>query len=246
MKCLVVDDEVLARERLIRLLGDCGGLEVCGEAADGAQALEIAQAEHPDLVLMDIRMPGMDGLEAARHLLKLEQPPAVVFTTAFGDHALEAFETQAVDYLLKPINPERLQQALDKMRRLSSAQLEEVAATQHGHQRVHLCARVRGNLELVPVSEVIYLQADNKYVTVCALDHQILIEEPLKSLEQEFADLFMRIHRNALVAKTAICGLEKDAEGHFRVVLDGTDERLEVSRRQLSTVRKIIKSGVVC
>jgi two-component system response regulator AlgR len=244
MKCLVVDDEALARERLVRLLGDCGGLEICGEAACGEQALEIAQAEHPELVLLDIRMPGMDGLEAARHLLKLEPPPAVVFTTAFGDHALEAFETQAVDYLLKPIHPERLQQALEKLRRLSSVQLEE-AATRHGHKRMHLCARVRGNLELVPVSEVIYLQADNKYVTVCASQQQILIEESLKSLEEEFAGLFLRIHRNALVAKTAICGLEKDSEGRFRVALDGTDERLEVSRRQLSTVRKIIRAGAV-
>jgi two-component system response regulator AlgR len=241
----VVDDEALARERLVRLLGDCEGLHICGQAADGEQALEIVQTEQPDLVLMDIRMPGMDGLEAARHLLKLERPPAVVFTTAFGDHALEAFETQAIDYLLKPIHPERLQQALEKMRRLSSAQLEGVAATQEGHQRAHLCARVRGNLELVPVSEVIYLQADNKYVTVGAGNRQILIEESLKSLEEEFGDRFIRIHRNALVAKAAICGLEKDTEGHFRLVLEGTEEHLEVSRRQLSAVRKLIKSGVV-
>ncbi len=245
MKCVVVDDEALARERLVRLLGDCKGLHICGQAADGEQALEIIQSEQPDLVLMDIRMPGMDGLEAARHLLKLERPPAVVFTTAFGDHALEAFETQAIDYLLKPIHPERLLQALEKIRRLSSAQLEEVAASQDGHQRAHLCARVRGNLELVPVSEVIYLQADNKYVTVGARNRQILIEESLKSLEEEFGDMFIRIHRNALVAKAAICGLEKDNGGHFRLVLDGTEERLEVSRRQLSAVRKLIKSGVV-
>ena len=245
MKCLVVDDEALARERLIRLLGDCDGVGVCGQAAGGEQAVGSVEAERPDVVLLDIRRRGMVGLETARHLLKLEQPPAVVFTTAFGDHALEAFETQAVDYLLKPIHPERLQQALDKMRRLSSAQLEEVAATQDGHQRAHLCARVRGNLQLVPVSEVIYLQADNKYVTVSARDQQILIEESLKSLEEEFADLFVRVHRSALVAKAAICGLEKDVEGRFRVVLRGTDEHLEVSRRQLSAVRKLIKAGVV-
>ena len=244
MKCLVVDDETLARERLIRLLGDCDGLEVCGEASSGEQALEVAQAQQPDLVLLDIRMPGMDGLEAARYLMQLEQPPAVVFTTAFGDHALEAFETQAVDYLLKPIHPDRLQQALDKARRLSSAQLEEVAAAQPDRRRSHLCARVRGNLELVEIAEVIFLQADQKYVTVCARDRQILIEESLKSLEEEFADLFIRVHRNALVANTAIRGLEKDIDGHCRVVLEGTDERLEVSRRLLSAVRKRIKTGV--
>lgn len=245
MKCLVVDDEPLARERLIRLLGDCTGLEICGEADSGEQALEVVQTQQPDLILLDIRMPGMDGLEAARHLLKLEQPPAVVFTTAFGDHALDAFETQAVDYLLKPIHPQRLQQALDKARRLSSAQLEKVSAAQPDHRRSHLCARVRGNLELLDISEVIFLQADNKYVTVCAPNRQILIEESLKSLEQEFADLFIRVHRNALVANAAIRGLEKDRHGHFRVVLEGTDERLEVSRRLLSAVRKRIKRGEV-
>lgn len=243
MKCLVVDDESLARERLIRMLGECQGLEVCGEASGGEQALDAVQAQQPDLVLLDIRMPGMDGLEAARHLLKLEQPPAVVFTTAFGDHALDAFETQAVDYLLKPIHPERLQQALDKARRLSSAQLEQVAAAQPDHRRSHLCARVRGNLVLVEISEVIFLQADNKYVTVCTRDRQILIEESLKSLEEEFTGLFIRVHRNALVASAAICGLEKGIDGHWRVVLEGTDERLEVSRRLLSAVRKHIKDG---
>ncbi len=243
MRCLVVDDELLARERLIRLLGDCDGVEVCGEAESGEQALNVAQAQLPDLVLLDIRMPGMDGLEAARHLLALEQPPSVVFTTAFGDHALEAFETQAVDYLLKPIHPERLQQALDKARRLSSAQLEKVSAAQSDRQRSCLCARVRGNLELIEISTVIFLQADNKYVTVCAPGRQILIEESLKSLEQEFADLFIRVHRNALVASAAIRGLEKSTDGQCRVILEGTDERLEVSRRLLSAVRKHIKAG---
>lgn len=245
MKCLVVDDEVLARSRLVRLLEDADGYQVCGEAANGEQALRQAQALQPELVLMDIRMPGMDGLEAARHLLQLENPPAVVFTTAYGDHALEAFDTQAVDYLLKPIHPERLLQALEKARRLSGAQLQNLQVGDSEKARTHLCARNRGNLELIAIEDIVYLQADNKYVTVCAPGRQILIEESLKSLEQEFGARFIRVHRNALVAVAAICGLEKDIDGHCRVVLEGSDERLEVSRRQLPDVRKRIRNGVV-
>ncbi|GMQ83526.1 MAG: LytTR family DNA-binding domain-containing protein [Gammaproteobacteria bacterium] len=244
MKCLVVDDEPLARQRLIRLLEVSGEWDVCGEAGNGEQALQAVQQSQPDLVLLDIRMPGMDGLETARHLAQLENPPAVVFTTAYGDHALEAFETQAVDYLLKPIHPERLQQALEKAGRLSQTQLQELQQAQVGDSRTHLCARNRGNLELIPLTEVVYLQADSKYVTVRSQTRQILIEESLKSLEEEFAGCFLRIHRNALVAIAAIRGLEKDAGGHCCVVLDGVDERLEVSRRMLPEVRKRIKIGV--
>ncbi|MEA3242732.1 MAG: LytTR family DNA-binding domain-containing protein, partial [Pseudomonadota bacterium] len=199
----------------------------------------------PDLVLMDIRMPGMDGIEAARHIVQLENPPALVFATAYGDHALEAFETQAVDYLLKPIHPQRLKQALDKARRLSGVELEQLHKSQAGSGRTHLCARKRGNLELVPIDEVVYLQADNKYVTVCSATQQILIEESLKSLEQEFTGYLIRIHRNALVAVRAIRGLEKNAEGHCCVLLEGVNERLEVSRRLLPDVRKRIKTGVI-
>jgi len=240
MKCLVVDDESLARERLSRLLDQLEGCEVCGEAADGRQALGQVQALAPELVLMDIRMPGMDGMEAARHLLKLENPPAVVFTTAYGDHALEAFETQAIDYLLKPIHPERLQQALDKARRLSLAQLEG-AGESEGGARTHLCARNRGNLELIPVEEIAYLQADQKYVTVRSATQKILIEDALKALEQEFGEHFIRIHRNALVATRLIRALEKDRQGHCRVVLEGIEERLEVSRRLLPDVRRQLR-----
>ena len=245
MKCLVVDDESLARQRLTRLLEDMGEWKVCGEAANGEQALQQVQQLRPDLVLMDIRMPGMDGIEAARHIVQLENPPALVFATAYGDHALEAFETQAVDYLLKPIHPQRLKQALDKARRLSGVELEKLHKSQAGSGRTYLCARKRGNLELVPIDEVVYLQADSKYVTVCSATQQILIEESLKSLEQEFAGYLIRIHRNALVAVRAIRGLEKNAEGHCSVLLEGVNERLEVSRRLLPDVRKRIKTGVI-
>jgi two-component system response regulator AlgR len=242
MKCLVVDDEALARERLVRMLRDCGDCEVCGESAGGEQALEKVQQLQPDVVLLDIRMPGMDGLEAARYMLKLDEVPAIIFTTAYGDHALEAFETQAVDYLLKPVHPERLQQALGRAQRLSGTQLEHI---QGSRRRAHLCARNRGNLELIAIADIVYLQADNKYVTVRSAERQILIEESLKSLEQEFADRFIRIHRNALVSANAIRGLEKDIQGRCALVLEGIEERLEVSRRLLPEVRKRIRTGVV-
>jgi two-component system response regulator AlgR len=240
MKCLVVDDETLARERLSRMIDQLEGCEVCGEAADGQQALARVQALSPELVLLDIRMPGMDGLEAARHLQKLDNPPVVVFTTAYGDHALEAFEAQAIDYLLKPIHPERLQQALDKARRLNPVQL---GAVEESGARTHLSARNRGNLELIPVEEIVYFQADQKYVTVRSATQKILVEDALKALEQEFGDRFIRIHRNALVAVRAIRALEKDNRGHCQAVLEGVEERLEVSRRLLPEVRRHIRKG---
>ncbi|HHJ13436.1 MAG TPA: response regulator transcription factor [Gammaproteobacteria bacterium] len=242
MKCLIVDDEPLARQRLARLLEEIEGCEPCGEAGDGLQALRQVQALQPDLVLMDIRMPGMDGLEAARHLARLERPPSLVFTTAYGDHALEAFDLHALDYLLKPIHPERLRRALGKARQLAGSRLgAALQAAGDGAARTHLCARKRGNLELIPIEEVVYLQADHKYVTVCSPSRKLLIEESLKALEQEFAGRFLRIHRNALVAPACIRALEKDADGRCRVVLDGVEETLEVSRRQLPEVRRRLR-----
>lgn len=243
MKCLVVDDEALARQRLARLLAQIEAVEVCGEACNGREAVELAQQTRPDAVLLDIRMPGMDGLEAARHLGALQQAPAVIFTTAFGDYALDAFEAQAIDYLLKPISQDRLMQALQKARRLNNTQLTELAAANESSIRTHLCARSLGNLKLVPIEDVIYLLADNKYVTVRSPDGEILIEESLKMLEQEFGDLFLRIHRNALVAKVALSRLEKDASGRCHVRFDAIDASLEVSRRMLPEVRRYLKSG---
>ncbi len=187
-------------------------------------------------------MPGMDGLEAARHLLALEQPPAIIFTTAYSDHALEAFEMHAVDYLLKPVRRERLVEALANARRLTRVQAAALQqAGEHGIARSRICVRVRGSLQLIPIEEIRYFQADQKYVTVATPEGQMLIEETLKSLEDEFQEQFIRVHRNALVAVCYLCGLEKDAGGRFRVQLDGIDERLEVSRRHVAEVRRRIK-----
>ena len=240
MNCLIVDDEPLARERLRRLLEDFDGVWVCGEAGDGREALRLVERHGPDLVLLDIRMPGMDGIETARHLCRLVQPPAVVFTTAYGEHALEAFEAQAVDYLLKPVHPERLARALARARRLVPEALDAL----HGDTpapRTHLCARVRGGLRLMPVDEVLCLQAEHKYVTARSAADSLLIEDSLKSLEAEFGDRFVRIHRNALVAVDAVRGLEKTADGRTCVVLEGLELRLEVSRRLLPALRRLLR-----
>lgn len=241
MKVLLVDDETLARERLRRLLAELPECELCGEAPDGRVALELCVQHQPDVVLMDIRMPGMDGLEAARHLAGLPDPPAVIFTTAFGDHALEAFEACAVDYLLKPIRSERLAAALGNARRLTRVQAAQLDRDTGG-VRNHICVRVRGNLQLIPVTDIRFFRADHKYVTVRTGDSEYLIEEPLKALEDEFTTRFLRIHRNALVAVDFIIGLEKAAEGQCLVVLAGIDERLEVSRRHQPDVRARIRT----
>ena len=237
MKILIVDDEPLARERLAALVEEMDGHESVGQASHGRQAVELAHLSAPDVVLMDIRMPSMDGIEAARHLTEMEQPPAVIFCTAYDDQALAAFDVDAIDYLVKPIRRERLERALDKANRLQN--LPETIT--EGKARTHLCARTRGNLELVPIENVLFLMAEHKYVTVAHTDGEVLIEEPLKQLEEEFAADFVRIHRNALVSRNRLAGLEKDRDGHSLVRIQGTDRKLEVSRRNLPGVRRLLK-----
>lgn len=241
MKVLVVDDERLARQRLCQQLQELG-ISDTREAANGLQALECVQHEHPEIVLLDIRMPLLDGVETARHRARETQPPAVIFTTAFGEHALEAFDTHAVAYLLKPVRRDRLAAALQVACTPNRAQLRAISSD-GSDARTHLCARVGERLEQVAIEEVLYFQADQKYVTVGTATRQVLIEEALKSLEQEFAPHFVRIHRNALVARAALCGLEKDDNGALRVLLRGCPERLEVSRRHGSEIRRLLQSG---
>jgi len=242
MRVLIVDDETPARERLQRLLTELPGWEFCGEAATGEQVLRELDQTRPDVVLLDIRMPGMDGLEVARHLTSLEEPPAVIFTTAYGEHALEAFDTQAVGYLLKPIRKQSLQEALESARRVTRAQIAELGENTESHQvRTHICARVRGGLQLVPVGQILYFQADSKYVTVRYLEGEVLIDDSLRQLEDEFGDDFVRIHRNALVARRYLGGIEKHGNT-ARVRLLDCDETLEVSRRHLPGVRREIKA----
>ncbi len=244
MKVLIADDEPLARTRLRELLAGIGDYQVIGEAATGKEALQQGVDMQPELILMDIRMPTMDGLEAALHLSALEQPPAIIFTTAYGDHALAAFETHAVDYLLKPIRKERLEGALRKLQQLNRAQLATLKQTGgEARARTHLSVLLRGNLQLIPVENVIYFRADQKYVTVRHPTGQVLIEESLKDLEEEFGERFFRIHRNALAASAHVSGLIKDRQGNCMLALQGIAEQLEISRRHLPEVRKRLTKG---
>ncbi len=243
MKALIVDDEPLARERLAALIGEIAGVEVAGEAANGVEALEEAARLKPDVVLLDIRMPVMDGLEVARHLDAIEAPPAVIFCTAYQDHALEAFEANAVDYLVKPIRAERLGAALAKAQRLSGTVVRRVeASSEPGRRRSHLCARVRGSLVLVAVGDIDYLLAEDKYVVVHHAKGEVLIEEPLTQLEDEFGDRFVRIHRNCLVALAKLSGLDRAADGRVLARVSGANVPLEVSRRNLPALRKLVRS----
>ncbi len=243
MNILIVDDEPLARQRLIGLVQDLNGYEACANASNGKDALRLAQELKPDVVLLDIRMPGMDGIETAHHMNRLSKPPAIVFTTAFSEHALKAFETHAVDYLLKPIRQDRLSEALAAAVRLTRPQLEQLKLIDEQPKvRTHICVKTRGTLELVPIETIRYFLADHKYVTLRTEDHECLIEESLKSLEKEFEHIFTRIHRNALIADQFMSGLGKNSEGHCVISIEGIDERLEISRRHLPHVRKKIKN----
>jgi two-component system response regulator AlgR len=244
MKILVVDDEKLARDRLVRIVERLGGYEVVGEAAHGLEAVQKTQALAPDLVLMDIRMPGMDGLEAARHIAQMEAPPAVIFCTAFEEHAIEAFDVQAVGYLLKPVRAADLEDALARAVRANRAQLAALAEEDitGASGRTHISARTRRGIELVPVDEIRYFQADQKYVTVRWPGGELLIDDTLRQLETEFGERFIRIHRNALVAVKYLEGLERDAQGHYQVKMRGLDDRLDVSRRHVAGLRRFIQS----
>jgi len=243
MKVLIVDDEKPARQRLAAMLAGIEDCSVAGEAGNGREAVEMAEALAVDAVLMDIAMPVMDGLEAAQHLSRLEPRPAVIFCTAYDEHALAAFEAAAVDYLVKPVRLERLVEALERARR------QRLAATPGLpggtpvalRQRSHLAARLRGNLRLIPIEDVHYLQAEEKYVLVHHARGEDLIEESLKSLEQEFADRFLRIHRNCLVANDEFLELRRLPDGQVQAVLRHGKAPLEVSRRCVPALRERLK-----
>jgi len=240
LKILLVDDEALARDRLKRLLEDDAQHEVVGEAANGIEAVRICAELQPDLVLLDIRMPGMDGLEAARHFLELDAPPGVIFCTAYEEHAIQAFDLQAVGYLLKPVRRENLHKALAQSVRLNRVQL--AALQKEDNIRSHISARTHKGMELIPIQHVRFFQADQKYVTVRYGTGEVIIDETLRELEDEFSGRFLRVHRSALVAKEHIEGLVKDDNGQMCIRLRAIDDLIEVSRRHLPAVRKILKA----
>lgn len=248
MNILIVDDEAPARDRLRRLLEEDHAHVVVGEAGNGKRALELAAELAPDVVLLDIRMPGLSGIETAHHLNTFENPPAIIFATAYDEYAIEAFEASAIGYVLKPVRRERLDQALELAGRLSNSVLGDVARKSGiSDRRKHLCKQSQGELKLIPVGDVQYFLADQKYVSVFHANGQDLIDDSLKVLEEEFADTFVRIHRGALVAVSSIESLRKAEDGRTQVMLRGgsteDDEKLIVSRRHLTNVKRRLKKG---
>lgn len=246
MNILIVDDELLARERLAAQLEKIPGCSLVGQAGNGREALRLIAETAPDVVLLDIRMPGLDGLTVARRLAELPTPPAVIFTTAYAEHALSAFETIASGYLLKPIKAERLAEALTRIRRPSRAQLESLqqALTEHQQpERQFIIAHTRDGQLRIPVQDILYFQADQKYTTVCHLQGEVLIEESLSHLEEDLAPQFIRVHRKFLVNSTYIVGLERgdDLGVHgAQLVLRHTAQKPPVSRRRLADIRRLL------
>ncbi|MCB1691740.1 MAG: response regulator transcription factor [Pseudomonadales bacterium] len=245
MRVLVVDDEKLARERLHRMVGTMNDYEVVGEAASGDEAVSKSMELEPDIVLLDIRMPGMDGMEAGKKISDLPSPPAVVYCTAFGEHAVDAFEVNAAGYLLKPVRREALMETLSKIGRVNRVQMrsfgpEEAEGAKKA--RTHISAKTRRGIELIPLTEIRFFQADHKYVTVRHENGEVLIDDTLRDLEDEFEGRVVRIHRNALVMVDHLEGLERDARGHYQVRMRGIEERLDVSRRHVSGLRKLVQS----
>lgn len=239
MKILVVDDESLARARLCRFIETANLGDVICEAQNGIEAIKAVEKFSPEVVLMDIQMPGMNGLEAAQHLSQLDTPPAIIFTTAYDEYALQAFDVQAVGYLLKPVRLDDLKLALSKLKKLNKAQSQ---ALNHNPRRSHISAKSHHGLELIPIENIILFRADHKYISVFHKLGELLIDEPLKELEAEFESEFIRIHRNALVSIKAISGLIKVDDSSYALRVAGLDEPIAVSRRHVAAVRKLIKA----
>jgi two-component system response regulator AlgR len=243
LSILIVDDEELARSRLRSLLADIPGNRVVAEASSGREALHRLEQTPVDVVLLDISMPGINGIEVARHVRNLDHAPSVIFCTAHDEHALEAFDARAIDYLTKPVRRERLEAALQRAAQLKPPPANKaVDAPPWRDARTHLCARVRGNLKLVPVRDVSYFLAEDKYVTAHHAGGELLLEEALKDLEAEFAQRFVRVHRNCLVALDRIVALTRDPDGRVLVQMRPPDPPLEVSRRNLPSLRQRMKT----
>jgi two-component system response regulator AlgR len=240
VRVLVVDDEPLARERLKRLLAARADCAAVFEAANGIEAIAANDAWEPDVILLDIRMPGMDGIEAARHIMTAAHPPAVIFCTAFDEYAIAAFESRAVGYLLKPVQREKLDAALTAACTTTRPQLSALAG-QAREPRRFFSSRTGGGTRLIPVAEVRALVADQKYVTACSPGSSALLDESLREIEEEFPGEFLRVHRNALVSRRHIRGIVRGAGGEHAIVLDGVDIAPHISRRHLAEVRAVVE-----
>lgn len=245
MKIIIADDEKLARLRLKSLISELSeDMHVVAEVTNGSDALYEWQQTQADVMLLDIRMPDMDGLEVAKRLMALDAPVAIVFTTAYDEYALPAFDANAIDYLLKPIRKDRLLKALLKAKIMTKSRLEDLGRLLPSEgMRTHLCVQIKSGLHIVPVQDVIYFQADQKYVVIKTEQQEYLCEEPLKALEEEFSDLFIRVHRSALVARSRIQDLIRLPDGKLSLSLQGHDENIAVSRRLASKVKACLKNN---
>lgn len=248
MNVMICDDEPLARERLSRMLSKISGVTLVGDASNGRELLEAIPQLSPDLVLTDIRMPTMDGLEAAAHMAGLDEPPAVVFCTAYDEYAVKAFQVNAIGYLLKPIRQEDLQQVIEKASKVNKAQLETVRkefAAEGVDEPISArqCISVKSHrgLELIPITDIRYFKADQKYVTVRYGEGEVLVDETLKELEEELEGRFVRVHRNALVSLAHLEAVESIESG-FQVRLKGVEERITISRRHVPVLKKRLQS----
>jgi two-component system response regulator AlgR len=241
MKILIVDDEKLARERLIRLLHELDNTSILFEAENGLLALKQTEQHNPDIVLLDIRMPGMDGIETANQLSLSDTPPAIIFITAYDEYALEAFDSQAIAYLLKPVRKEKLDKALQSARRLNRVQLQSIKKDNSPPEKQHLSVRIHSGLRQIDLHDIYYFQAEQKYVTVKYKEGEVLIEDSLKSLESQYPEHFIRIHRNALISKQQLKAIRKDQQGRYLAELKDIEEKIEVSRRHVALVRKFLK-----
>lgn len=244
MDILIVDDEALARQRLLRMVEKIDGFCVVAEADNAEDALAAITRSDPDIVLLDIRMPGRDGLLLAQDIAELEDAPAVIFCTAFDQYALDAFGTNAVGYLLKPVKAEQLLQVLEKAQKLNKIQrvaAQKTSAPAAENQRTQITAKTRRGVELIPLDDVRYFIADHKYVTVYHRHGEHLLDETLKELEEEFAGRFVRVHRNSLVAVKHIEALERNAQGQYQVRLADTELRPVISRRHVSDLKELLK-----
>jgi len=244
MEILIVDDEPLARQRLVRMIEKLEEHNIIAEA-ENADAALIAINEHdPDIILLDVRMPGKDGLTLAHEISKLDCPPAIIFCTAFDQYALDAFGTEAIGYLLKPIKAEQLQDALNKAQKLNKVQrasAQTTAAADNKNSRTHISAKTRRGIELIPLEDVRYFVADHKYVTVFHRNGEHLLDETLKELEEEFARRFIRIHRNTLISVKHIEAIERATQGQYQVRLADTEQRPIISRRHVSNVKELLR-----
>ena len=245
MDILIVDDEALARQRLQRMVEKIDGFSVVAEADNAEDALVAITQHDPDIVLLDIRMPGRDGLSLAQDIAELEDAPAVIFCTAFDQYALDAFGTNAVGYLLKPVKAEQLLQVLEKAQKLNKLQrgaAQQQVAPKNETQRTHISAKTRRGVELIPLDDVRYFLADHKYVTVYHRAGEHLLDETLKELEEEFGARFVRVHRNSLVSVKHIEALERNAQGQYQVRLADTELRPVISRRHVSDLKELLKA----